>query len=137
MLANEFGDRSWRAACQISDRVGDRHRFAARAETPSALEVIEAAALGVDVPAEHVTSRIARSSTGDYPHALIAVHSSKQRPDFASVAVRHKGWWFFVDGRGPRSKHGFMILRTLIGLRLDATGPAQSAPVLTVPVTRC
>jgi len=29
-----------------------------------------------------------------------------------------------------------MILRTLIGLRLDAPGAAQSAPVLTVPVTR-
>ena len=29
MLANEFGNCSWRPACEISDRTGDRHRFAA------------------------------------------------------------------------------------------------------------
>jgi hypothetical protein len=27
MLANEFGDGSWRPACEISDRTGDRYCF--------------------------------------------------------------------------------------------------------------
>ena len=30
MLANEFGDRPWRPACELGDGARDRHRLAAR-----------------------------------------------------------------------------------------------------------
>jgi hypothetical protein len=105
-------------------------------ETPSALGVIEAAASGVDVPREHLTNALARPVVATAAQDLVAIHSAAKRPREASVAVKHRGWWFFVDGRDGRSKRGFMILRTLIGMRLDAAPPGQGTPLLTVPVNR-
>jgi len=103
-------------------------------ETPSAFEVIEAAAASVEVPDAHIAEGIARPSVGGASHGPFVVHSSLNRPKNASVAVMHRGWWFYVDGRDAQSKQVFMILRTLIGIRLDETAPGQTAPVLTVPV---
>ena len=105
-------------------------------ETPSALEVIDAVAAGVEVPREHLDKQLARVDFGPPPRQLISIRSAKTRPHDASVAVEHHGWWFFIDGRDSRSKQGFMILRTLIGMRVDAAGPGQGAPVLTLPVGR-
>jgi hypothetical protein len=102
-------------------------------ETPSALEVIEAAGLGVEVPAPHLAEGIARASALDASHRFLAIHASGSRPSEAAVAVEHRGWWFYIDARDARSKQSFQLLRTLIGLRLDEAG-AQGAPLLTVPV---
>ena len=102
-------------------------------ETPSALEVIEAAGLGIDVPEEHLEEGIARRAALDGAHRFLAVHASSGRPSNAAVAVEHRGFWFYIDARDARSKQGFLILRTLIGLRLDDASGQQS-PVLTVPV---
>jgi hypothetical protein len=103
-------------------------------ETPSALEVIEAAASGVEVPGDDLVKGLARPAATTARPDLITIHSSRDRPRDATVAVTHRGWWFFVDGRDNRSKQSFMILRTLIGMRLDASAPGQATPVLTVPV---
>lgn len=106
-------------------------------ETPSALEVIEAAASGVDVPDDHLSEGLARMPvTHADPTRILTIHSSRDFPSYASVAILHKGWWFFVDGRDSQSKRAFLILRTLIGLRLDEGASGQAAPVLTVPVAR-
>lgn len=113
--------------------VGSRRADSIDLETPSALEVIDAAAAGVEVPRPHREEGLVRLSPAR-PPALVAVHASQARPRDASVAIRHKGWWFFIDGRDSRSKERFMFLRTLIGLRLDSGEPPQAAPVLTVPV---
>ena len=116
--------------------VGSRRPDGVDFETPSALEVIKAAARGVELPREHVTSGLARPSEEPARAGLVAIRSSPKRPGNASVAVKHRGWWFYVDGRDSRSKQGFMILRTLIGMRLDTAPPGQGSPLLTVPVSR-
>ena len=105
-------------------------------ETPSALEIIEAAAAGVRVPEKHLSRGFARPIMEPSPRDFLTIHSSRQRPDAASVAVKHHGWWFFVDRRDSRSKRVFMIVRTLVGMRLDDAAVAQSVPILTVPVGR-
>ena len=102
-------------------------------ETPSALEIIEAAGVGVEAPDEHRSDGLARPLDRTSV-AFITIHSSRERPPDASVAVAHQGWWFFIDRRDARSKQAFMVLRTLIGLRLDEASDAQDRPVLTVPV---
>ena len=102
-------------------------------ETPSALEVIEAAGEGIDVPEEHVSESIARGASLDASHRFLDVRSASSRPSHAAVAIEHRGWWFFIDERDARSKQSFLILRTLIGMRLDAGGQ-PGAPVLTIPV---
>jgi len=105
-------------------------------ETPSALEVVDAAAQGVEVPNEHLVDGVARPPAATAPQELIEIHSAAERPDASTVAVKFKGWWFFVDERDSRSKRGFIVLRALIGLLLDAGTSGQAVPVLTVPVSR-
>ncbi len=120
--------------------VGSSVRDAIEVETPTALEVLRAAAQGVDVPQQHVVDGIARArhpasgAGGDL--APLVIHSSRERPERASVAVAYRDWWFFVDDRDASTKQAFVFLRTLIGLRLDTQAASQQAPVLTVPVGR-
>lgn len=102
-------------------------------ETPSALEVIQAAGLGIEVPEEHLAEGLARAASLDEKHRFLTVHSSSSRPSQASVAVEHRGFWFYIDARDARSKQGFQMLRTLVGMRLDEAR-GQATPVLTVPV---
>ncbi|MGH7133363.1 MAG: hypothetical protein ACREJO_15630 [Phycisphaerales bacterium] len=105
-------------------------------ETPSALEIIGAAAAGVDVPTEHISDGLALATASTARHDFIIIHSSQERPAHASVAVMHRDWWFYIDGRDARSKQAFVFLRTLIGLRLDEASSSLKAPVLTVPASR-
>ena len=116
--------------------VGEPQTDSVDFETPSAMEIIEAAGSGIEVPAVHLADGLARASALSASPALLTIHSSRDRPDHASVAVMHKDWWFFVDARDARSKQTFMILRTLIGLRLDEGTSGQASPVLTIPVAR-
>lgn len=116
--------------------VGEPRTDSVDLETPSALEIIDAAGSGVEVPEVHVADGVARVSVTTASSALIAVHSSRDRPSRPSVAVMHKGWWFFIDERDTRSKQAFMMRRTLIGLRLDEGSSEHAAPVLTIPVAR-
>jgi len=115
--------------------VGEPSADAVDLETPSAMEIIQAAGLGVQVPGEHLTEGIARPAA-TIVSPFIIIHSSADRPTHAAVAVMHQGWWFFVDARDARSKQAFIVLRTLIGLRLDEAASGQAAPVLTLPVAR-
>jgi hypothetical protein len=103
-------------------------------ETASAMDVIEAAAAGVEVPPADLAAGVARDAHADRRNGLVTVHSSTTKPENAAVAVRHGERWFFIDARDAASKQGFIILRTLIGMRLDDSRPGQSVPVLTVPV---
>ena len=105
-------------------------------ETPSALEVIEAAGLGVEVPADHESDGLVRTVSERRVAQFITVRSSKDKPPQASIAIFHRDWWFFIDAHDSRSKQAFLVLRTLIGLRMDESAAAQAAPVLTVPVGR-
>lgn len=106
-------------------------------ETPTALEVLRAAALGVDIPPSHLADGIARpiTVTTDARWPLI-VHTSQERPAHGYVSVSYRGYWYSVDERDIASKQAFVLLRTLVGLRLDAQSANQQAPVLTVPVGR-
>jgi hypothetical protein len=103
-------------------------------ETPSALEVIDVAGQGIDVPAEDVSDGFARTASLEPSDRFLAIHSSSHRPWNAAVAVEHRGYWFYIDSRDARSKQSFKILRTLIGMRLDKGPGEEPAPVLTIGV---
>lgn len=117
--------------------VGSSAVDAIEIETPTAFEVLRAAANGVEVPQSHLVEGIAT------PVALrhggrrpLVVHVSQEPPRHACVAVPYRDHWYFVDERDTASKQTLVLLRTLIGLRLDTQSDAQQAPVLTVPVGR-
>ena len=65
---------------------------------------------------------------------FITIRSSERRPDDATVRIRFRDRWFYIDATDTRSKRAFLFLRTFIGMRLADPGAAQQAPVLTVPV---
>jgi len=113
--------------------IGAPSRDRIQIQTPSALEIITAIAEGVTAPEAHLETGIARTVGGDAA-PFIRIEPTRQRPKDALVAVAHRGWWFSIDARDTASKQGFMLLRILIGMRLDDATAGSQAPVLTLPV---
>jgi hypothetical protein len=63
---------------------------------------------------------------------VMAIHSQKERPRNASVAVQHRGWWFYIADDDQRSKVTFGLLNILFSLQ-SASGKGKS-PLLTLGV---
>lgn len=65
---------------------------------------------------------------------VMVIHSQKERPEKAYVAVEHRGSWFYVADDDPSSKATFSLVNILFSLQA-ATGQGKS-PLLTLPVGR-
>lgn len=63
--------------------------------------------------------------------ALISVRTGATPPDDAHVAVNYRNQWFWIDDRDRQSKAVFNFMMFLFSL--TDTGPAQAAPLVTVP----
>ena len=63
----------------------------------------------------------------------MTIHSSEKRPKDATVRIRFRDRWFYIDATDTRSKRAFVFLRTFIGIRLAEAGVTQRAPVITIP----
>jgi hypothetical protein len=63
---------------------------------------------------------------------VMAIHSQKERPENAYIAVQHRGWWFYVADDDPSAKTTFSLLNILFSLQA-ASGQGKS-PLLTLPV---
>jgi hypothetical protein len=67
---------------------------------------------------------------------VLTIQSSPSYPSTAVlVAVRHRGYWFYIAQDDGPSKLAFRLLQTLIDMRL-AEGTPQTIPTLTIPVSR-
>jgi hypothetical protein len=95
---------------------------------------------GVEVPAEHLESGAARPAAGGGPVAtagLFEVHvcGGKKPPATAYVAVKYRGYWYYIDDRDGPSKETFALVLQLS--RLDfGRRPPTAAPLLTLPAGR-
>jgi hypothetical protein len=96
---------------------------------------------GVHVPQKHLDdgSAVATMDARDEPFDwlevlddLFAVHSSKDRPKGAAVAVKHRDYWFYLAGDDASSKATFLLLKDLFSLQ--AGDVEEIKPVLTLPV---
>ena len=70
---------------------------------------------------------------------FIEIHSSDghwwdSRPSNATVAIRFRDRWFYIDASDTKSKRAFQFLRTFVGIRLADPTASRQAPVLTLPV---
>ena len=63
---------------------------------------------------------------------VLRIHSQKERPASAAVAVKYRGWWFYIADNDQNSKITFSLLNTLF--QLQATSGSGKSPVLTLPV---
>jgi hypothetical protein len=65
---------------------------------------------------------------------LIQIHSAGLRLSNASVSVRHRGSWFYVDDSDLEGKSTFALLEQLFALQAGEI--ASEGPILTLPVGR-
>jgi hypothetical protein len=101
--------------------------------TSSILEIINELAWRIDVPPEHVEEGRTGSTFRDVdPEAtpLIQVHYSKNKPDDSYVAIKDRGYWFYIDDRDVLSKRTFAMVQII--LSLTDSGDSSKGPVVTI-----
>jgi hypothetical protein len=100
---------------------------------------------GVDVPPEHMAEGLAVSPVGPdgtmfdnrvVTDGLFRVHvcSGHKPPSTAYIAVKHRGYWFYIDDRDQASKSTFSLV--FLVSRLDFARQQPAAPLLTLPIGR-
>ncbi len=101
---------------------------------------------GIDVPTEHIEAGLVHPAV--YPDGrafdgravtagLFRVHTCQghKPPETAYVAVKHRGYWYYIDDRDAQSKVTFALVLQLS--RLNFVRQLQSGgPFLTLPIGR-
>jgi len=64
---------------------------------------------------------------------LFVVHTQKEPPQNAAVAINYRGNWFYVDDSDMQSKYTLMLLGQLSALQAGKV--ERAGPLLTLPVT--
>jgi hypothetical protein len=105
-------------------------------QTRSLIHIMGYISANVDIPPEHVEQgRAAPPLAGDTEENRRArpliVHNSTGAPIDASVFVRYRDHYFFIDDRDLRSKRSFALLMFLF--TLADTGEREPNPVVTIP----
>ncbi|MEN8129633.1 MAG: hypothetical protein ABFS45_05440 [Pseudomonadota bacterium] len=106
--------------------------------TRSVFDLLEILSGAVEVPEQDQASGVAVS----YPPPgmvgkQLRVRHSRTEPGHASVAVKYRDGWFYIDEKDQATKQFFRLLTTLLSVNIaESTGRASAAPVLTVPVSR-
>jgi hypothetical protein len=112
----------------------------------STLQVLVYLANGVEVPDEHAKCGLVQPEVDSEGHpfdpreitrGLFEVHASKghKPPSCAYIAVKYRGWWYYIDDSDLTSKVTFGLMLYLS--RLDfGSRHAVGGPVLTLPVGR-
>ena len=105
--------------------------------TRSTFGIIEILRGAVEIPKEHANAGIAINyPTPGLAGKNIRVHSSKDKPKGAAVAVKHRGYWFYIDETDMHTKLFYVMVRTLWSVSIAAGSDLSAAPVLTIPVSR-
>lgn len=98
--------------------------------TRSLLQIISTLGAGVEIPPDDP----ARGSAFPMDHSLVSrgfkVHSSKDKPAEAFVAVPYEDLWFWIDRRDLSSKASLSAVTLLFNF---LEGGGQASPVLTIP----
>jgi len=98
--------------------------------TRSLLQIISTLGAGVEIPPDDP----AQGSAFPVDPALVprgfVVHSGKDKPAEAFVAVPYEGLWFWIDRQDLPSKASLSVVTLLFNF---LEGGGQAAPVLTIP----
>ena len=133
-LLRELGLPPRRPAYEIDGGYGPSGD-AIRLVTRSVLGTMAYLSNAVAVPTEHAELVAPADGIGAALGVLLKVHVSARPVDTAYLAVRHRGYWFYVDDRDVESKRTMGLLTSLVRLTVSAGG-AQNVPILTLPVSR-
>jgi len=105
--------------------------------TRSTYELIQILKAAVEIPQDHVDTGLAivfppMGPAGDN----IRIHASKDEPKRAAVAVKNRGYWFYIDETDMHTKLYYLMVRTLWSVGIADATDHRAAPVLTIPVSR-
>ena len=103
--------------------------------TRSTLDLIRILRAAVEVPQEHARAGL----TINYPPMGlpgqgISIISSTEKPKNMSLAVKYRGYWFYIDETDQRTKAVFRTLRAFWSVSIAAAADKSAIPVLTIPV---
>jgi len=112
-------------------------------ETRSLLQGLFFVSHGVEVPPEHASRGVARTTLDaaaqpfDWQSVMAGFFTVKssagpERPPGAHVAIQYKGYWFYIDETDFETKSTFTLLMELARLNLMEKGGAK--PVFTLPL---
>ena len=99
----------------------------------SVLQIMTFLSKGVCVPEEHVATGVAPTTPGpdgrpfDWTRITAGkffVRSHKHRPNDAEVAIRYRGYWFYIAGNDVNSRAVLAILEILFALEESEEKPA-------------
>jgi hypothetical protein len=116
-----------------------------RVSLRSSAQVYFYLANGVEVPPEHLAAGIVRLprlpdgsmfDTRAVTEGLFTVHACQghKPPPTAYVAIKYRGYWYYIDDRDQETKATFALVLSIS--RLDFAQAQTSGPVLTLPVGR-
>ena len=121
----------------ISLAVNDRKADAIGVTTRSVFKLIEVLSAAVEVPPAHISQGMALEFP---PPGLIGkdlrIHRSESRPEQASVAVKYRDHWYFIDDRDLATKRFFKMVGAMWTSTMAEASSGARAPMLTVPVSR-
>ena len=101
----------------------------------SMMEIMQIASASVQVPAEDTAAGVAfvsPSTTSGTGEEWLAVRSSKDEPENASLRIRYRDHWFYVADNDLQSREAFALLNALFAVT-GGTVPGAN-PILTLPV---
>ncbi|MFO1205239.1 MAG: hypothetical protein U1E63_05850 [Burkholderiales bacterium] len=110
-------------------------------ETRSLLQGLFFVSHGVEVPPEHASRGVTRTTldAAGQPFdwrlvmaGFFRVNSAKEQPQGAHVAVQYKGYWFYIDETDIETKSTFTLLMELA--RLNLTDKGGTKPLFTLPL---
>jgi len=102
--------------------------------TRSIIQLMATMSAQVEVPAKDLAEHRAAPGLESAPQEaqrFIQIHSSKNSPANAFVAVSYRGQWFWIDDRDLKSKRTFSFMMLLF--TLADTGESQPLPLVTIP----
>jgi hypothetical protein len=116
-----------------------------RVSLRSSAQVYFFLANGVEVPPEHLAAGLVRLPIGPNGQVfdgrmvtagLFEVHAWRghKPPPTAFVAIKYRGYWYYIDDRDQESKATFALMLSLS--RLDFGRGQPAAPFLTLPIGR-
>ncbi len=112
-----------------------------RIKTRSLLGIMYYLSQGIEVPVRHqelgkvTITHDASGQVFDWDNItgdLFKIRSAEGRPDSASIAVKHRGTWFYIDDADLSSKSTFSLLAQIFSLQ--AGGGAGGGLLLTLPI---
>jgi hypothetical protein len=106
--------------------------------TRSTSDLIEILRAAIEIPQEHKSAGLAVN----YPPMGLAgkdihIRSSKDKPKTASLAVKYRGYWFYIEETDQPTKLFFRSMRLFWSVSIASSAdPRTAAPVLTIPVSK-